>query len=555
LTAAEPDPRGARRRDLAVLALVSALLFLPGLGRRDLWNPDEPRYGEVAREMVESGEYVVPHFNGRLYTQKPPLMFWAMALAGFVLGDLDETAVRLPSALAAIGCVLLVYGLGHRLFDRRSAWLAAIVFATCSKVLWQARFGQIDMLLTFLVLSGVCCWMKGRLDGRHGWSYAFFAFAALATIAKGPVGLLPPLLAILAFLALTWDGRGFRDLRLAQGLLLWWGVVVLWLAPAIALGGDPYWRDIVLRQNVTRYVNPWGHYQPPWYFLQVLPVDFLPWSLFVPAAVVGGGALDRERRRHLLFLACWVVVTVLFFSVSPGKRTVYVLTCYPALALLTGAGLAALSRRAPSERSRVGWLAWPAAGFAVLLWVVAFAAPRATRWVEVPAFATPLLAPTAIGIGALAAAATVAFAFAWRRRVVPMVATLALGLALTTVALFVWLLPKLDSELSLRSLAGVIATRLPSGYTLASYHEMEGGLLFYGAPFAREIRDPEELRSLLAEPNGVWLVVDPDDRGGLTWPLDLPVVARQNESEDSVIVFASRPGAAPPDPTGDGPAP
>ena len=545
MTAAEPDPRGARRRDLAVLALVSALLFLPGLGRRDLWNPDEPRYGQVAREMVASGEYVVPHFNGRLYTQKPPLMFWAMAASGFVLGGLDETAVRLPSALAAIGSVLLVYALGHRLFDRRAAWLAAIVFATCSKVLWQARVGQIDMLLTFLVLCGVCCWMKGHLEGRRGWSYAFFAFAALATMAKGPVGLLPPLLAILAFLALTLDRRGFRNLLLGRGLLLWWGVIVLWLGPAMVLGGDPYSQDILLRQNVTRYVNPWGHYQPPWYFAQVLPVDFLPWSLFVPAAIVGGRALDLERRRHLLFLACWVVVTVLFFSVSPGKRTVYVLTCYPALALATGAGLAAWSRGAIAERSWRAWLAWPATGFALLLWAVAFAAPHATRWVEVPAFATPLLTPTAIGIGALAAAASVAAVFAWRRRVVPMVAALALGLALTTLPLFLWLLPKLDPELSLRSLAGVITTELPGGYTLASFHEMEGGLLFYGAPFAREIRDEEELQSVLAEPRGVWLVVDPDDRGGLAWPLDLPVVARQNESEDSVRIFASQPGAAP----------
>ena len=545
MIAAEPDPRGARRRDLAVLALISALLFLPGLGRRDLWNPDEPRYGQVAREMVATGEYVVPHYNGRLYTQKPPLMFWAMAASGFVLGGLDETAVRLPSALAAIGSVLLVYALGRRLFDRRAGWLAAIVFATCSKVLWQARFGQIDMLLTFLVLCGVCCWMKGHLEDRRGWSYAFFVFTALATMAKGPVGLLPPLLAILVFLALTLDRRGFRNLLLGRGLVLWWGVLVLWLGPAMVLGGDPYSQDILLRQNVTRYVNPWGHYQPPWYFAQVLPVDFLPWSLFVPAAIVGGRALDLERRRHLLFLACWVVVTVLFFSVSPGKRTVYVLTCYPALALATGAGLAAWSRGAIAERSWRAWLAGPAAGFALLLWAVAVAAPHATRWVEVPAFATPLLAPTAIGIGALAAAATAASIFAWRRRVVPMVAALAFGLALTTLPLFLWLLPKLDPDLSLRSLAGVITTELPRGYTLASYHEMEGGLLFYGAPFAREIGDEEELRSVLAEPRGVWLVVDPDDRGGLAWPLDLPVVARQNESEDGVLVFASQAGVAP----------
>ena len=333
--------------------------------------------------MRATGEYVVPHYNGRLYTQKPPLMFWAMALGGALLGDLDETAVRLPSALAAIGSVLLVYWMGLRLFDRRAAWLAAIAFATCSKTLWQARAGQIDMLLTFLVLCGVSCWTKGRLENRPAFSYLFFAFAGLATLAKGPVGLLPPLLSILLFLLLTLDRQGFRDLRLGRGLLLWWGIVVLWLAPAVLLGGDFYSQEILLRQNVTRYVDPWGHHRPPWYFLQVLPVEFLPWSLFLPAAIAVGRTLDVERRRHLLFLGCWVVATVLFFSVSPGKRSVYVFTCYPALALLIGAGLAALSRVKGSERSLrsersaservVRWLAWPAGTFALLLWIVAVA--------------------------------------------------------------------------------------------------------------------------------------------------------------------------------------
>jgi 4-amino-4-deoxy-L-arabinose transferase-like glycosyltransferase len=551
LTAAALDPPAPtspsgstsreRRRDLVALALLAALLFLPALGRRDLWNPDEPRYGQVAREMVASGDYLVPHFNGRLYTQKPPLMFWSMAASGFLLGGIDETAVRLPSALAAIGAVLLVYWLGLRLFDRRSGWLAAIVFATCAKVMWQARCGQIDMLLTFLVLSAVCCWMKGRLDGKPAFSYLFFILAALATLAKGPVGLLPPLLSILAFLLLTLDGAGFRDLRLGRGLLMWWGVVVLWLAPALLLGGDPYANDILLRQNVTRYVNPWGHHQPLWYFLQVLPVDFLPWSLFLPAAIVAGRSLDLERRRHLLFLGCWVVVTVLFFSVSPGKRTVYILTCYPALALLTGAGLAVWSRGALGGRSRA-WLAWPATWFAAVLGFVAFAVPYASRWTEMPAFAEPLLVPLAIGIGALAAAAAIAAVFAWRGRVGPMVAALALGLALTTLPMFAWLLPRLDRELSLRELAGVIADDLPDGYELASYHEMEGGLLFYGAPFARELADEGELKEALAREPGLWVIVDPDSRGGLTtWPLDLPEVARQNENDDAVRIFASQP--------------
>jgi 4-amino-4-deoxy-L-arabinose transferase-like glycosyltransferase len=537
-----PDPRRVSRRDLALLALLGALLFLPALGARDLWNPDEPRYGEVAREMVATGQYLVPHFNGRLYTQKPPLMFWSMAASGYLLGELDETAVRLPSALAALGSVLLVYALGLRLFDRRAAWLAAIAFATCSKVLWQARTGQIDMLLTFLVLCAVFWWMKGRLESRPAYSLLFFVFAAFATLAKGPVGLLPPLLSILAFLALTLDRAGLRNLLLGRGLVLWWGVLVLWLAPALLLGGDEYSREILLRQNVTRYVNPWGHHQPPWYFLQVLPIDFLPWSLFLPASILSSRTLDLERRRHFMFLICWVSVTVLFFSVSPGKRSVYIFTCYPALALIIGAGLAAWSRGALAERSRAGWLAWPATGFAIVLAIVGSATPFAPRWTEMPSFAGPLLLPVAIGIGALAAAVTIAAVCAWSGRVVAMVAALALGLALTALAMFSWLLPRLDPELSLRGLAEKIGDDMPDDHTLASYHEMEGGLLFYGAPFAREIANADELEAAL-EQERLWVVVDPDDRGGLDWPLDLPQVARQNENDDSVRIFASRSAA------------
>jgi 4-amino-4-deoxy-L-arabinose transferase-like glycosyltransferase len=535
LTIAAPTERRESRRDLALLALLAACLYLPGLGLRDLWNPDEPRYAQVAREMLASGSFLVPHYNDRLYTEKPPLMFWAMAASGALRGGLDETAARLPSALAAIGGVLLVYAAGRRLFDRRAAWIAALACGTSTKVLWQARTGQIDMLLTFLVLCAVYSWLVGRLERRPGYSYLFFAFAGLATLAKGPVGLLPPLLSILAFLAVTRDREGLSHLRLGRGLLVWAGVVLLWLAPAIIAGGDTYSREILLRQNVTRYVTPWGHYHAPWYFAQVMPVDFLPWSLFVPAAIAGCRRLDPARRRHVLFLGCWIAVTVLFFSVSPGKRSVYVLTCYPALALLTGAGLAVMTR---GQRPGRGWVLWPASAWTLLLWILAFAVPHAARWVPVPSLAAPLLVPVALCLGVIAAASTVATWLALRGRHLALACALAGGLAVAWLAISVDVLPRLDPELSLRSMADTIAREKPAGTALASYHEMEGGLLFYGSGFARELRDEEELEALLRrEP--AWVVIDPDDVGGLSRPLDLRVVALQGESGDGVRLLAS----------------
>jgi 4-amino-4-deoxy-L-arabinose transferase-like glycosyltransferase len=103
LLATLPDAERTLRRDLLVLTLLAALLYFPGLGRRDLWNPDEARYAQVAREMRQTGSWALPHLNGQLYTQKPPLLFWSIAGFGILGGEIDETAARLPSVLAAVG--------------------------------------------------------------------------------------------------------------------------------------------------------------------------------------------------------------------------------------------------------------------------------------------------------------------------------------------------------------------------------------------------------------------------------------------------------------------
>jgi 4-amino-4-deoxy-L-arabinose transferase-like glycosyltransferase len=261
----ESPPAVLNRRDLVIILLLAALLFLPGIGQRDLWNPDEPRYAEVTREMLESGPLMVPHLNGEIYAEKPPLLFWAIALAATVTGGLDEVAVRLPAALSAIGTVLLIYWLGLNLFDRRVAWLAALAFATCRKIMWQGQDGQIDMLLVFLVTLAVCCWVYGFKNRSPGYSYLFFLAAGLATLAKGPVGLLPPLLSIIAFLIVTGRKGEIGQVRIGRGMLIWVLVVLAWLIPAALTAGSDYLQTMVFKQNVTRFADPWHHFRP-WYY-------------------------------------------------------------------------------------------------------------------------------------------------------------------------------------------------------------------------------------------------------------------------------------------------
>lgn len=551
-----------QNRDLLLLALLGALLFLPGLGRRDVWNPDEARYAEVAREMRLSGSWAVPRLNGEVYTQKPPLLFWSIAASGLVTGGIGETASRLPSALAAIGALLFVYLIGLRFFGRRAGWLAAAAFATCFKILWQGRFGQIDMLLTALVLLAVWFWVRGYTEERPRLHLLFFFCAGLATLAKGPVGLLPPLLSILAFLAVTRDRAELKRLRVGWGLLVWASVVLAWLVPAGLSGGEEYLRQIVFKQNVTRYVDPWHHFAPWYYYLTVVPGEFFPWSLFLPTAVVVGwkrlrtGAADpgtatpllegsrqslndllgKRDRAGFLFCLCWVVVTLVFFSVSPAKRSVYVLTMYPALALLVGAGLNRIAQEWP--RWRRGAVI-PFAAVAGILSLIVVALPVGGRGrAEAALLGGDRFVWTLTAIFVPAALGAVLAWWASRSGDLPRAAAfLAAGLALTTVGVALYALPRFDVFKSARGLSRELVARMAPGDVYGIYPRIDSTFLFYTERYCVDLDSEAKLRTFLARPGRLWLLAQRDDLAKLRGLPVLTEVAREADPKEGYVLL------------------
>jgi 4-amino-4-deoxy-L-arabinose transferase-like glycosyltransferase len=556
--AAPAVPAAARSsRDLVLVALLGALLFLPGLGARDLWNPDEARYAEVAREMRLFDSYAVPRLNGEVYTQKPPLLFWSILAASLFTGGVGETAARLPSALAGIGALLLVFLTAERLFGRRAAWLAVFAYATCFKTFWQARFGQIDMLLGFLVALGVWFWVRAWSEDRPRLALLFYLAAGLGTLAKGPVALLPPLFGIVAFLIWQKDWKSLRRLHVGLGLLVWAAVVLAWLVPAGLSGGREYLDQIVFRQNVTRYADPWHHHQPPWYYLTTIPADFFPWSFLLPGALVAGWRLivrntaEPERARQgFRFALCWAIATVVFFSLSPGKRTVYVFQMFPALALLVGAGLdrlaAAWPELGPGFRR---WLSWPLGLLAGLgLLVVAAVAVAGPRREEAQVLGgAPFVALVVAALVPLAAGA------AWalldlrgeqrRGRVERAAASLAAGSGLMLLLVGVVLLPRFDLVKSARPMAKVLLSRMAPGEPYGIYPRLDSTFLFYTEKFAVPLEGEDQLRAFAARPGRIWLLVQRDDlaklKGG---PLPLTEVARDPDPQNGYVLL-TRPGS------------
>lgn len=534
------------RRDAFLLIALGVALFLPGLGANDLWNPDEPRYAEVAREMLQSGEYLVPHFNGQLYTQKPPFFFWTICLMATLFGRLDEWTVRLPSLLAGVLTLPLISGMGRRLFNRRAGLLAALVFATCVNVSSQVRSAQIDAVLFAWVTLAMWAWVRAEREQKPAWIWLFWFAAGAATLAKGPVGLLPPLLSILAWIALTRDRAALRRLRLGWGLLVWASVVSAWLVPALLHAGREYFDAIIVRQNLQRFVDPWGHLRPWYYYLSILPTNFFPWFFFLPsAAVLAWRRLYQPAMRFgLTWSSCWVVVTLVFFSLSPGKRTVYILTMYPAMALLIGAGMDRLIDGAAGLSRR--WLVWPSALLAAMTLAVAVAVPW---WGRGQAALVPLgkgyLYLVSLTVLLLASGTLAATYLVWRRRTTAALASLFVGAAVFGLVYNLHVRPPFDALKSARPMALYLMERAAPNEPYGIFPRVDAAFVFYTGRYAVELKSVESVREFAARPERVWLLIERDEMKRFDPPLPLIEVARDLDPLEGHILLTQPPATMP----------
>ena len=349
--------------DLAWLLGLGALLIGAGLGLRDPWPADEPRFALVAQDMLRSGDWLFPRVGGDLYADKPPLYFWMMAASMAVTGSV-RAGFLLPSLLAGLGTLLAAYDLLRRAHGREVALAGGFVLLVTFQFVWQARQAQIDGTLCFLTTLSLYGLLRHLLLGPSaGWYLVGWAAAGLGVITKG-VGFLP-LLALVPAAVLAWRGWTMpaRSGRLAfAGVFAMLAAIGLWFVPmmvATAAGGEllAYRNEILFDQTVTRYADAWHHHEPFWYYLvRVIPLLWLPLIALLPWLWPRWRNALAGRDAWTAILLAWVVIVVVFFSLSSGKRGVYVLPALPALAMAAAPWLPGLMR-APGPRRAVFALA------------------------------------------------------------------------------------------------------------------------------------------------------------------------------------------------------
>ncbi|HXJ93998.1 MAG TPA: glycosyltransferase family 39 protein [Terriglobia bacterium] len=356
------------RHQLLLLLTIGGALFFVELGRLPLTEPDEGRNAEVAREMLVQHDWITPHYDTLPYLDKPVVFFWLVA-SSFRAFGISEWAARLPSALAALLTMLVVWLLARSIFGESCALKAAVVFATCPLVIVFARVVIFDMTLTLLLTITMAAFWLSRNPGRmqRPLQCVMFAAAGIATVTKGPVGIVLPVLAIVVYAAAQRKFGELRRLAWPPGLALFLAASLPWFI-AVSLRNPGFPRYALWDESLVRFAG--GHLHrggSVFYYIPVFLAGLLPWSLLLVFA-----SLNRLRSWRQLrddghaaqaYLLSWAVVVFVFFSASHSKLPGYFLPAIPALAILmgrvwTGDVDEGAARRRPD---------WLTAGFAALI--------------------------------------------------------------------------------------------------------------------------------------------------------------------------------------------
>jgi asparagine N-glycosylation enzyme membrane subunit Stt3 len=322
-----------------LLLVLCGVLYFPFLGSVPFFDKGEPREALAVQDIVQRGEWWVPLKRATDIPSKPPLFHWSAALVAQVTGSLNEVTIRFPSALYATLGVLLIYWLGRKIFDAKTALLGAAILATMMIYQDQALSARVDMTLCFFVTLNLVLFYslyRGFLTNPI-WFYLFYALVGVATLAKGPLGLVLPALVSGSFLIMQRKWDWFKKFCFHPGVILAFVLAVGWYVIAVTRGGEGFFNRQILQENLGRFVGGSGHSHPIYYYIPYLFSQSLPWSLFLPLLLWDVFKAPIRPDDDRLFLKLWFLVIFVFFSISVGKRPVYLLPLFPALSLLLAA--------------------------------------------------------------------------------------------------------------------------------------------------------------------------------------------------------------------------
>ncbi|HET9095110.1 MAG TPA: glycosyltransferase family 39 protein [Candidatus Baltobacteraceae bacterium] len=472
-------------------AAIAALVTIPGLGSGTLWDNSETAYGEVAREILLTHDWIVMHLNGSAWYVQPPLYFWIAALCAKIFG-LTSFALRLPSALATIGMGWALTYAVARSFGTRAGIYAGVALSTCLMQAIVGRLAIMDALLDLAVTVSILSLFRALRSGEDRDYWIGALAAGLGFLAKGPVA---PVIALLVIVPYAlWQSRHARiALPSWRG---WLGAAAVFLAVVA-----PWFLALVGRSGLRAVIVLIGHYTigrytgtienqsgPAWYYLPVFILAFFPWIAFFPSALAytiprlrRSDPDDAEGQQWLRLAFCWLILPFLFFSFAQTKLPNYIALALPAPALLVALYLDEAVERVRSRSVLISSAIVPACILLLAIAIVWFTRDNRLMGAFDRLAFNLIYVGAAIFVGALVAFFLFVSPAVRTRGIAPYALGISMVFAFAFLALLA--LPQAEAFKPVPHLARIIDARRQPGDTVAILHVSGGNaLVFYTRP-------------------------------------------------------------------------
>jgi 4-amino-4-deoxy-L-arabinose transferase-like glycosyltransferase len=505
--ASDPPPRGSApaawaspdARRLLLVTLAALVLFTYGLGAGTLWDQDEPKYFQIARELRWADPFEL-RLDGQPWFVHPPLFFWLQAATGRLIG-FTEFAARFWSAVSGAAMVGATFLLARFFYGASTATVAAAISASMLQVLAQARLAVFDPTLAAFMLLALYMYLVGYATGSrraHLWAWVW---AGWATATKGPIGVALPAMAVVALWIVRRDWSAWREIP-PLGPALFAAVGLPWYLVETARHGWPFLRTAVGYYLFNRFFGVVENQPGPWwYYVPVLVLGAMPWTAFAPPGIA---LLLRERRALASqALLLWSGITVAFYSLAGTKLPNYVLPVYPALAI----GIARLVVEALERPGAVRGLVRQAAVLLPVPSALFIAGMLIYARMKFAAEAAALRAPLTIIAAIFAGGPLVAWALLLARRTRTAIVTLLVIPVVAVPVLVHQTLPAIETYRPVPRVARVIRAEAQAGDAVAAVKmPLASSLRFYAGRQVQWIEDRRTLRAALCG-GRVFLVV------------------------------------------------
>lgn len=495
---------------ISTLIAICLILFFFSLGDRALWDIDEGMHAATSKDMVLSGDWLTPQYNGEKFYDKPPLHNWLVAIAFLIFG-FTEFAARLPAALLGLGCVMVTYWMGRQIFGPTAAFLSAVVLATSAEYLILARVVVHDISLAFFITLALALFYLGYRNERHRRRLFLLGYAAMgfSVLAKGPVGVLLPVTIIGVFLIFKRQLSFLKQMQIGWGILILLAVAAPWYI-LISLKDPDYFNYFFIKQNLGNFFSKEvRHPEPIYYYIPIVMGGMFPWSTFLPLALFRAFRIRRTASNDgMLFALIWFAVIFIFFSIASSKLGTYILPLIPAGSLLVGALLHESfngSSRGLAKGIFFSYLPLVIILPLALIYILLFPPVNLKadvgldlRWIYY--LVAWLVACCFLSMGQLV-----------RKKYKLFIGSI-VGTVITVFLFFlIFLVPPIEPFRSGKGLAQKIDKLIEPREDLVFYHRERDTFLFYTNRMATVLKTPQELRDYMASDKQVFCLFKMDD--------------------------------------------